>query len=153
MIRCGEEIVIAPSVERTVTDMTHRLGRQPSVADIAEELDVEVEDVLEAMQAASAYRSTSLQAPRGPDDEGSGATLGDSIGRAEEGFHRAEQRAVLSDLLRGLTLRERTVVLLRFEHDLTQAEIGERIGVSQMQVSRILRTSLARLHEIARTRP
>ena len=71
-------------------------------------------------------------------------------GTEEHGFARAEERATLAQLLRAVTPREREVLRLRFEEDLTQAEIGDRIGVSQMQVSRIIRQSLARLRTVAR---
>ena len=117
--------------------------------DVADAIGVEPEHVLEALQASGAYRATSLDAPRARGDDEAGATLGETVGRVENGFDRAEQRALLSELMRSLTLRERNVIRLRFDHDLTQAEIGERIGVSQMQVSRILRHSLMRLRTIA----
>jgi RNA polymerase sigma-B factor len=116
---------------------------------VALALGVEPEDVLEAMQASSAYRATSLDMPRAGGSDEPGTTLGDTIGRTEEGFDRAEQRALLSELMCSLTLRERKVIRLRFELGLTQAEIGERIGVSQMQVSRILRRSIGRLRAVA----
>jgi RNA polymerase sigma-B factor len=139
-------------VDRVIRDLARQRGHQPSVDDVAQTLGIEPEDVVEAMQASSAYRATSLTAPRpGPDDE-AGTTLGDRIGCVEDGFHRAEQRALLSELMRSLTLRERNVIRMRFEQDLTQAEIGERIGVSQMQVSRILRQALARLRTMAEPR-
>jgi len=139
---------LALRVERVVGALTRDRGHQPSVDDVADAIGVEPEHVLEAMQASGAYRATSLDAPRAGGDD-PGATLGDTVGRIENGFDRAEQRALLSELMRSLTLRERNVIRLRFDHDLTQAEIGERIGVSQMQVSRILRRSFARLRTIA----
>jgi RNA polymerase sigma-B factor len=142
---------LALRVERVVGELTRDRGHQPSVDDVADAIGVEPEHVLEATQASGAYRATSLDAPRAGGDD-PGATLGDTVGRVEDGFDRAEQRALLSELMRSLTLRERNVIRLRFDHDLTQAEIGERIGVSQMQVSRILRQSLARLRTIAQGR-
>ena len=141
---------LALRVDRVVGDLTRDLGRQPSVGDIAGAIGIEPEDVLEAMQAAGAYRATSLDAPRGGGDDEPGGTFGDTVGHVEDGFGRAEHRALLSRLMRSLTPRERAVIGLRFEHDLTQAEIGQRIGVSQMQVSRILRHALARLRALAR---
>ena len=142
---------LALRVDRVVGDLTRECGRQPAVDDVARAIDAEPEDVLEAMQASSAYRATSLQTPRpgGGDDE-PGDTLADSVGTIDDGFAQAEQRAVLEALLRSLTPREREVVRLRFEEDLTQAAIGERIGVSQMQVSRVLRQAIARLRALAR---
>ena len=135
-------------VDRTVSDLTRRLGRQPSVAEVAQAVDVEPEDVLEAMEASYAYRANSLDAPRAGTDEDDGETLGDSLGEADDGFTRAEHRVLIANLLRSLPAREREVLRMRFEDEFTQAEIGARIGVSQMQVSRILRSTLARLHTI-----
>jgi RNA polymerase sigma-B factor len=142
---------LALRVDRVVAELTRELGRAPSVDEVARAVDAEAEDILEAMQASSAYRATSLETPRAGGDNEPGDTLGDSVGRVDDGFNRAEQRAVLHALMRSLTPREREVVRLRFEEDLTQAAIGERIGVSQMQVSRVLRQAIARLRALART--
>jgi len=141
---------LALRVDRVVSDLTRELGRAPTVDEVALAVDADSEDVLEAMQASSAYRATSLETPRAGGDNEPGETLGDSVGLVDDGFNRAEQRAVLHALMRSLTPREREVVRLRFEEDLTQAAIGERIGVSQMQVSRVLRQAIARLRTLAR---
>ena len=149
---------LALRVDRAVSDLSLDLHRQPTVEEIAEKVGHDEEDVLEALEASGAYKATSLEAPRGPDDD-SGDTLGDSIGTEEQGFSMAEDRATIAHLMRSLTPREREVLRLRFEQDLTQAEIGEVIGVSQMQVSRIIRQALGRLRsyaiacEDAQTRP
>jgi RNA polymerase sigma-B factor len=139
---------LALRVDRKVTELSTDLRRQPTVDEIAEVLGLEAEQVLEALEASGAYRATSLSTPRGNDDE-AGETLGDTVGTSEEGFGLAEDRATLEQLMRAVTPREREVLRLRFEEDLTQAEIGERIGVSQMQVSRIIRQSLQRLRTVA----
>jgi RNA polymerase sigma-B factor len=139
-------------VDSTIADLIRRLGRQPSVAEIANALDREPDAVLEAMQARAAHRVGSLDAPRagaGADDE-AGQTVGEAFGMVDDGFARAEQRATIDALLRRLSTRERVVLRLRFEEDLTQAEIGLRVGVSQMQVSRILRQAISRLREVDR---
>ena len=141
---------LALRVERVGAELTRDLGRAPSVDEVARAVHVEAENVLEAMEAATAYRATSLDTPRASGDEQPGASLGDTIGRTEDGYDRAEQRALLSDLMRSLTQREREVIRLRFEADLTQAEIGEIVGVSQMQVSRVLRQAIGRLRVLAR---
>jgi RNA polymerase sigma-B factor len=140
---------LALRVDRVVSDLTRELHRQPSVDEVARAIDAEPEHVLEAMEASSAYRATSLEAPRPGGDDDPGDTLGDSVGAVEEGFERAERRAVLDSLMRSLTVREREVVRLRFEEDLTQAAIGARIGVSQMQVSRVLRQAIGKLRTLA----
>jgi RNA polymerase sigma-B factor len=141
---------LALRVDRVVGELTREIGRAPTVEEVARAIDAEPEDVLEAMQASSAYRATSLETPRAGGDGEPGDTLGDTVGVTDDGFAMAEQRALLDALLRSLTPREREVVRLRFEEDLTQAAIGERIGVSQMQVSRVLRHALARLRTLAR---
>jgi RNA polymerase sigma-B factor len=141
---------LALRVDRKVAELSTDLRRQPTVSEIAEAVGIEEEDVLEALEASGAYRATSLSTPRGNEDE-AGETLGDTVGTSEEGFGLAENRATLEQLMRAVTPREREVLRLRFEEDLTQAEIGERIGVSQMQVSRIIRQSIARLRTVART--
>jgi RNA polymerase sigma-B factor len=140
---------LALKVDRAVADLSRDLHRQPTVAEIAGAVEANEEQVLEALEAAGAYRATSIDAPRGSEDDGSD-TLGDSMGKDEKGFGLAEDRATLSRLLDTVTAREREVLRLRFEEDLTQAEIGDRIGVSQMQVSRIIRQSLSRLRAAAR---
>jgi RNA polymerase sigma-B factor len=142
---------LALRVERTVADLTHRLGRSPSADEVARELAVQAEDVLEAMEAATAYRAASLDTARASGDEDAGASLGDTVGFTEHGYHRAEQRAALAQLMRVLTARERDVIRLRFEGDLTQDEIGSIVGVSQMQVSRLLRGATAKLRAAAET--
>jgi RNA polymerase sigma-B factor len=141
---------LALRVDRKVAELSTALRRQPTVAEIAAAVNVTEEEVLEALEASGAYRATSLELPRGGEDD-AGETLGDTVGTTEEGFGLAEDRATLAALLRAVTPREREVLRLRFEEDLTQAEIGERIGVSQMQVSRIIRQSLSRLRTVART--
>ena len=141
---------LALRVDRKVSELATDLRRQPTVPEIAEAVGLEEEEVLEALEASGAYRATSLSTPRGNEDD-AGETLGDTVGTAEEGFGLAENRATLEQLMRAVTPREREVLRLRFQEDLTQAEIGERIGVSQMQVSRIIRQSIARLRTVARS--
>ena len=135
---------LALKVDRVVSELSLALQRPPTVAEIVAKAGTDEEAVLEALEASSAYRATSLQTPWGADDD-SGDTLGDAIGHEERGFAAAEDRATIEHVMRVITPREREVLRLRFAEDLTQAEIGERIGISQMQVSRIIRQSLARL--------
>jgi RNA polymerase sigma-B factor len=139
---------LALKVDRAVSELALDLHRQPTVEEIADKVNAEEEEVLEALEASGAYKATSLEAPRGSEDD-AGDTLGDTLGTDEPGFGLAEDRATIERLMRSLSAREREVLRLRFEEDLTQAEIGERIGVSQMQVSRIIRQSVARLRAFA----
>jgi RNA polymerase sigma-B factor len=136
---------LALRVDKNVVELFSDLHRQPTVAQIAHAATATEEQVLEALQASVAHRATSLQTPRAGEDE-----AGDTLASTERGFGLAEDRATLAKLLRAVTPREREVLRLRFEEDLTQREIGQRIGVSQMQASRIMRHSIARLRTTAR---
>jgi RNA polymerase sigma-B factor len=139
---------LALRVDRAVSDYSSQHGRQPTVAEIGAVVGATEEDVLEALQARSAHQASSLDAPRGgpEDDEG---TVADALGDDDSGFAAADDRVALEQLMRDLTTREREILRLRFEEDLTQAEIGERVGLSQMHVSRILRTTIDRLRRRA----
>jgi RNA polymerase sigma-B factor len=139
---------LALKVDRAVSELDLELQRKPTVEEIGAKVGADAEAVLEALEASGAYRATSLQTPWGTDEDG-GETLGDAIGVEERGFALAEDRAMVEHAMRVITPREREVLRLRFAEDLTQAEIGERVGVSQMQVSRIIRQSVARLRAYA----
>ena len=126
--------------------MRETLRRQPSVAEIGAVLALGEESVLEALQAGGAHQALSFDAPCGGGELP--PLLAEVIGADDGGFHRAETRATMTALLVILTARERDVLRLRFEEDLTQAEIGAAMGISQMQVSRLIRRSLARLQVV-----
>ena len=121
-----------------------KLGHSPRPRDVAAALGATVEEVLEAMEAATAYEASSLDAPRPGGDDGEWTYL-DTLASADGGYERVEIEETLRGALEALPARERLILALRFEHDLTQAEIAERVGVSQMHVSRLLRRSLDRL--------
>ncbi len=132
-----------------INDFSQRNHRPPRVAELAEELGVNDEAVLEAMEVGGAYRSTSLDART--TDSGDDFTLESRLGIDEAGFDLAEHRVVLEQLLEGLPERERVIVRLRFFDELTQAEIAEQIGISQMHVSRLLTRTLTQLRERLQT--
>jgi RNA polymerase sigma-B factor len=136
-------------LEPTSEALSRELGRVPTLAELSKRLDVTVEQVLEAREAAGAYRAVSLDRPRDDDDEG-GDGIGAAFGVEDAGFSEAEDAATVAHLMRVLSEREREVLRLRFAEDLTQAEIGIRIGVSQMHVSRIIRQAIGRLREEAK---
>ncbi|MDP9385766.1 MAG: SigB/SigF/SigG family RNA polymerase sigma factor [Actinomycetota bacterium] len=136
-------------VNKEQEQASSELGRPPTPAELAARLDVPVERVLEAREASHAMRPVSLDRPALPDGEDDGDTLIDRFGSLELGYGRAEDAATVDDLLKRLPDRERMVVELRFNEDLTQSEIGERIGISQMHVSRLLRRALAELNTLA----
>jgi RNA polymerase sigma-B factor len=141
--RATQELVL--KVGEALGDLPSRLGRSPTARDIAAAVNAPVEDVLEAMEAATAYEAVSLDAPRPGMNDDEAWTLGESLCEEEQGYELVEIGETLRGTLEALPARERLILRLRFEEDLTQAEIAERVGVSQMHVSRLLRRSLDRL--------
>jgi RNA polymerase sigma-B factor len=141
---------LAVKVDRVGEDMGRELGRAPTPAEIGERVGATPEQVLEAREAAGAYRAVSLDRPRSEEDED--GELVDAFGSEDHGFAVAEDAATVQRLMRVLSEREREVLRLRFEEDLTQSEIGEIVGVSQMHVSRLIRQSIARLRTEAEER-
>lgn len=134
---------------KVVATLGQELGRSPTIAELARELSVSEEEVLEALEAGQAYRSASLDAPAG--DEGE--TLGARIGDEDPSLEDAERRATLSALLATLNPRERLIVRLRFFEGLTQSEIAQQLGMSQMHVSRLLARSVEDLRSAAEPPP
>lgn len=134
------------AVDRAARELESALGHHPTVAELAQHLGMDDEEVLDTLHAAHARRADSLDVPYGDDDP---TTLGDTIASHDDGFHRAEQRAALARLTSILPPRDRRILALRFQHDLTQQQIGELVGLSQMQISRILRQAIAKLRDYA----
>jgi RNA polymerase sigma-B factor len=133
------------AVSRGVESLSVRLGRSPSVAEIAEETGLTEEEVLEGMAAGQAYRPKSLSAtPPGQEDAD-----GMDVPEQEPGYEVAEGRASLGQGLRRLQSRERVIMHLRFELGMTQSEIAARVGISQMHVSRLIQRALEELREEA----
>ncbi len=128
-------------VSRAIEDLQHQLGRSPTIAQIARAIDADEEEVLEALDAGSAYSAASLDAPAGGESDSPG-TISDFLGGEDPEFEWAGPWADVRDRLDKLPEREKTIIYLRFFEDLTQSEIAERVGVSQMHVSRLLRHSL-----------
>jgi RNA polymerase sigma-B factor len=131
---------LSARVTREVDRLSTKLGRSPTIEDLAEATGTTPEQVLEALQGAQAYSTVPLDEPLG--DEGEPVAR---IGAVDPAFAAAEQRVELSRGLRMLSERERRILLLRFFAGLTQREIAERVGISQMHVSRLLRRSLERM--------
>ena len=130
------------SISAANSALTQTLGRSPTVADVASYLDVSEETVLEGLEGARAYRATSLSTPTGADGS---RELGDTLGDDDRAFDLVEIRVALGPALATLPERERQILSLRFHGNLTQAQIADRIGVSQMHVSRLITRSLAAL--------
>jgi len=139
---------LAVKVDRVGDEMSRELGRAPTPAELAERTGTTLEQVLEAREASAAYRAVSLDRPRSEDEE-EGDSYADAFGAVDPGFGLAEDAATVERLMRVLNEREREVLRLRFAEDLTQSEIGQRVGVSQMHVSRLIRQSIARLRDEA----
>jgi RNA polymerase sigma-B factor len=139
-------------VEEAIGKLTAELQRSPSVHEIAERLELEEHDVLEAFEANDARRTISFDQPTaGADTEDT--TISDRVGTEDPGFDTVEHRTTIEGGLPVLSERELLVLRLRFVEDMTQSQIAERIGHSQMHVSRILRRALQRLREAVDEEP
>ncbi len=122
--------------------LSHTLGRSPTVADVAEHLGITEEEVLEGLEGARAYSATSLSTPVGADGS---SELGETLGVEDHEFELAEARIALGPAMASLSEREQTILSLRFYGNLTQTEIAEQIGISQMHVSRLISRALLKL--------
>ncbi len=132
-------------IERARGELTNLLGRQPTVAELSEHLEEREELILQALDLMVAKYTLSLDESQ-PDDD---TPAEPAPGKLDDGYARAEDRATLAPLLATLSAAEAEIVFLRFREDLTQDAIGQRVGVSQMQVSRVLYRSIARLRDAA----
>ena len=126
--------------------ITARTGRSPTISELSQYLELSEEDVLEGLQTAEAFDAISLDAPIANDDPG--ASRIDSLGAYDDQLELIDESATVFAAARHLPERERRVLFLRFGEDLPQTEIARRMGVSQMQVSRLLRRSLERLRQL-----
>lgn len=130
----------------SIAQLSQELGRSPTIAELARDVDVSEEEVVAALEAGQGYRAASIDSPgAGAEEE----TLGERLGVEDSGFAWAENRVELSPLLAELGPRERAILEMRFVEGLSQSEIAARVGLSQMHVSRLLARSLARLREAA----
>jgi RNA polymerase sigma-B factor len=135
-------------VNAAVERLSRDLGRSPSPQQVAIKLDLPAEKVLEALEAGAAYDAISLDGPRRSSEEESD-TVADGLGQADGRFELIEDRATIGRGFKSLPQRERRILYLRFAEELTQAEIGARMEMSQMHVSRLIRRSIARLRVVA----
>ncbi|MFF2950429.1 SigB/SigF/SigG family RNA polymerase sigma factor [Kitasatospora sp. NPDC057965] len=135
------------SVARGSDRLEQELGRLPQPEEIAEDLHLTVEQATEGIVAGQVYRPNSLDALRDQDTDETGSALLDRLGASDPGIELTDFRSAVRPLLARLPEREQTILKLRFWDDWTQSRIGERIGVSQMHVSRLLAATLAWLRE------
>ena len=133
-------------ITRATMELTQTLGRAPTAGQLAEVLEISREDVVDSMLAAGAYRVHSIDAPVSTGDSAP-RMVSDTVGDVDQGFDRITDEATVRPLLAALPERERTVLYLRFFESMTQSQIAEKIGVSQMHVSRILERTLRELRD------
>jgi RNA polymerase sigma-B factor len=132
-------------LDQATEELRHRFGRSPSTSELASGLDLTPEEVVLAIEAGSAFESTSLDEQFDNSDDSSESKYASSLGRPEGGFELVEYAEAIVPSISRLSDRQRLVLRLRFVEDLTQAEIANRVGLSQMHVSRVLRRSLEEL--------
>jgi len=128
---------------KTVDELTTKLGRSPRVEELAQATHTTIEQVLEALESSSAYSALSLS--EGPDTDEDGGGPMETLGEDDDAFEQSEARMTLATGIQHLPARERAILHLRFFEGLTQSEIADRVGISQMHVSRLIRTSLDRM--------
>jgi RNA polymerase sigma-B factor len=134
-------------LSRIVEQLTVQLGRSPTITELAKAAGVEEEEVLEALESGRAYSSLSLSTGSGGQDDGEDLDPLESIGTEEHQYDVSEDRAVLAPGFRVLDERERMILHLRFFEGLTQSQIAQQVGISQMHVSRLIRRSLEKIRE------
>ncbi len=139
----------AMEVERASELLTSKCGRSPTIGELAEYLERGQGEVLEAMQVTKARGSVSLDAPRPGGEERDMEPRGESIGIEDHGYELVEDGSAVAYALSRLAPRERRILRLRFEQEMTQSEIAVEVGLSQMQVSRVLRRTLEKMRALA----
>jgi RNA polymerase sigma-B factor len=138
----------ALKVRNAQEEFANKHGRAPTVNQLAVYLELGAEEVIDALVAMQGYQTLSLDAPRPGDQDGTAMSYSDAIGEEDERYELVELDATVTPVLDQIPPRERRILYMRFVEDLTQTEIAARVGVSQMQVSRLLRRSLAQLRAL-----
>ena len=135
-------------IGQATADLSQQSGRSPTVAELAKALDLSEEEILEGIESAQAYSTLSIDsAGGGGDDDSEPSSLTETLGSEDEALEGVEYRESLKPLLAALTERERQIIMMRFFKNMTQAQIAEEVGVSQMHVSRLLTRALLELRE------
>ncbi len=138
---------LGPKIKHTVEELSGQLHRSPRVEEIAATLEVSVEEVLEAMEMVKSYQALSINHTIDADSEGGTSTLLDIFGDIDKGYERVDQKLVLERVLHVLTEREKLIIQYTFLCNLSQRETGEKLGISQMHVSRLQRRAIKKLKE------
>ncbi|WP_100400721.1 RNA polymerase sigma factor SigB [Bacillus sp. FJAT-44742] len=144
---------LGPRIKKAVEELTNDLQRSPRVEEIAGYLDVSEEEVLETMEMGKSYQALSVDRSIEADQEGSAVTLLDLVGSQEEGYEQTDQQLLLEKAFTVLTEREKEILKCTYFENLSQKETGERLGISQMHVSRLQRRALQKLRESIRVEP
>jgi len=142
---------LGPQLNRAREELFQAIGRAPTASEIAGHLGIDREEVVQAQIASSAYSTVSFDATRNGTDEDEGRSISDRFGFVDANLDHVVDVETVRPLLAALPEREQTVLFLRFFENLTQSQIGERLGISQMHVSRLLARSLASLRQQAQT--
>ena len=137
---------LSAKVNQATETLTTKLQRSPKIEEIAEYLDASVDEVLEAIDSSSAYSSVPLESTGAGDDEDAPSVL-DRYVTLDSDLELTDDRLIIEEALAGLSPREREVIELRFREGLTQIEMAERLGISQVQVSRLLRRTLKKIQD------
>lgn len=132
---------------RATTELSQLMGRPPNASELAAHLRRPREEILDGLQAVQAYYPVRLDGPAGYGADQEDGAWGELLGRVDDGFSQFEHRETLASLLARLPARDRTILMLRFYGNQSQTEIAQRVGISQMQVSRLLAAVLCRLRE------
>lgn len=138
---------IGPKIKRATDELTNELGRSPKIIEITQRIEATEEEVLEAMEMGQSYNALSVDHSIEADKDGSTVTLLDVMGNTEEGYDLTEKRMILEKVLPILSDREREIIQCTFLDGLSQKETGEKIGLSQMHVSRLQRTAIKKLRD------
>ena len=141
---------IGPRIKKTIDELTAELERSPSIREIADRLEVSDEEVLEAMEMGQSYNALSVDHSIEADKDGSTVTLLDVMGSQDDNYDLTEQRIILERILPILSDREREIIQCTFIEGLSQKETGERVGLSQMHVSRLQRSAIKKLQQAAK---
>ena len=137
---------LSAKVNQATDTLTSQLQRSPTVAEIADYLDATVDEVLEAMESSSAYSSVSLETPSGTDDDDTPSVI-DRYATEDSDLAFTDDRIIIEEALASFSPREREVIEMRFLKGMTQIEIAEKLGISQVQVSRLLRRTLKKIQD------
>ena len=137
---------LSAKVNQATDTLTSQLQRSPTIAEIADYLDATVDEVLEAMESSSAYSSVSLEAPSGADDDDTPSVI-DRYATEDSDLAFTDDRIIIEEALASFSPRERDVIEMRFLKGMTQIEIAEELGISQVQVSRLLRRTLKKIQD------